>query len=499
MKKVLTIILDGFGLRDEVKGNAIKMAGMHNFDALFKKYPHSSLEASGPAIGLPKGQFGNSEIGHMTIGAGRIVKQERAYIDEFFKKKQYEKNETFLEMVQYLKETNKAIHIAGLISDGGVHAHINHLKHLLNALVSFHVTNIYIDFITDGRDTSPESASTYINDIQDFLTKLKVGEITSICGRYYAMDRDKHFDRTQKYYNLIANGVGLQTNNVLRALKECYAQKITDEFIVPISLNKQKHIEDGDVFFWLNYRNDRSKQIVSAFSESDFDEFLTTRKCPVYTFFPIDKLNVHHFMEENIVENPLGRYLGELGLTQARIAETEKYPHVTYFFDGGYNKSIPGCDKFQIPSPKVATYDLKPEMSAVEITKKAIACMEKDYDFIFINYANPDMVGHTGNLEATIKAVLTVDICVNKLVSVAEDNFYTCFILGDHGNADIMLDEKNNPVTTHTMNPVPFLVTDKKVKLKDGNLSQVAPTILRYMDIALPKEMKETEDLLEEE
>ena len=331
------------------------------------------------------------------------------------------------------------------------------------------------------------------------MNTLHVGKIASICGRYYAMDRDKNFERTKKYYDLIVNGEGILAENIPKAIQTCYTKDITDEFIPPLKTTSYQKIEEDDIVLWTNYRIDRAKQIMSALASNNFQDFeIKDVKFNAYSFLPIDsKIKAKNILERAKIEMPLGVYLSKLGLTQARVAETEKYAHVTYFFDGESNASLEGCQKFLIPSPKVATYDLKPEMSAIDVTKKVVNCMDKDYDFILVNYANPDMVGHTGNLEATIKACVTVDLCLKLLAEKAEENFYTLVVLADHGNADKMLDEQGNPVTTHTTSLVPFIITDEKVKLEEkGALPNVAPTVLDYMQIALPKEMKETKSLL---
>ena len=481
MKKILTIVLDGFGYREEEYGNAIKSAQMDYFNKLWEEYPHSLLEASSTFVGLHEGQFGNSETGHQTIGAGRLIKQ----------------NETFKKI---LENKDKKIHLMGLCSDGNVHAGIDDIINMYKILVKNGCKNIYFHIITDGRDTNVHSSNNYISQIIEAIKENKVGSIATICGRYYAMDRDKNYDRTKKYYELVTKGVGFETNRIKDIINRMYEKEITDEFINPILVDRNGLIKNRDVLIWLNYRADRAKQIISAFTDTLFDSFniYNMDELDVYSFLPIDKnISTNTFLEEQSITNPLGIYLSELGLTQARIAETEKYAHVTYFFDGGYSGKIPKCNSFHIPSPEVATYDLKPEMSAVGVTKKCIECMMQDYDFIFLNFANPDMVGHTGDFEATVKACMAVDMCLEKLVEKAEENFYKVIILADHGNADIMLDENGNIVTTHTLSKVPFIILDKNVKLEsEGDLTMVAPTILEYMDIAVPDEMKDTNILL---
>ncbi len=502
MKKILTIILDGFGMREEIKGNAIKLAKPQNFLNLWNQYPHCYLKASEEAVGLEKGQFGNSEVGHLTIGAGRLIEQSVQRIRNLLSHNNLITNPQYNEMITYLKSSNKSLHLMYLASEGGVHSLNSFAMSVLKTLKQSNIERIYLHLITDGRDTKPEVAKNFIQEISQTLNNLQVGTIADVCGRYYAMDRDKNWDRTRKYYELVTRAVGLSSNDIYTSIDNCYARNITDEFLPPISLDRQGIIKDGDVLLWLNFREDRAKQILRSFTDLNFSEFNTIPlpNLKVYSFLPVDaNIKTHPFLPELDIDNPLGSYLSQLGLSQARIAETEKYAHVTYFFDGGKELNLERCDRYLIPSPKVATYDLKPEMSAVEVTKTVCKCMEKDYDFILLNFANPDMVGHTGNLEATIKAIQAVDICLGKIKEVADENFYTLVILADHGNAEIMLDEDGHPMKTHTTSLVPFIITDKKVTLTNGALTMVAPTILKYMDIALPREMKNTDNLFIDE
>ena len=495
MKKIVTIVFDGFGMRDEEKGNAVKAADMVNFNKFWNKYPHALLDASEEKVGLSKGQFGNSEVGHMTIGAGRLVKQNETIVNELLAS--IEENEVFKDLI---KENDKRIHLMGLCSDGNVHAGIDDFINLCNALIKNGFTKIYFHLITDGRDTNSMSAYKYIKMIEDEINKNNIGTIATICGRYYAMDRDDNYKRTNLYYDLVTRAKGTAIKNIEKALNSCYKIKETDEFIRPLLVDEEGKIKNGDILIWMNYRADRSKQILSALTDPDYSNFNTLKmdNLKVYSFFPIDKnINTISFLEKPIIKNPLGLYLSELDFTQARIAESEKFPHVTYFFDGGYKGKINKCNTFEIPSPNVKTYDLMPEMSAIPVTKKVIECMMQDYDFILVNFANPDMVGHTGNFIAASKACMAVDLCLSKIVEKAEENFYKVILLADHGNADIMIDENDQPVTTHTLSKVPFILMDENVKLKDeGDLTMVAPTILEYMEIALPEEMKETESLI---
>ncbi len=499
MKKIITIILDGFGYREEEHGNAILEAKPNNFNEIWKKYPHSLLWASEEPIGLLKGQFGNSEVGHMTIGAGRKLPQDIDRIHNFLDSKMNE-DEKYLALLKKNQEKKNSIHIMGLFSDGLVHSDMMHFLKLYEHLVKDGVQEIYFHLITDGRDTKTTDAYKYIKILEEKIKELKVGSIATLCGRYYAMDRDNKLDRTKAYYDLIAKGKGALAKSAEGALNACYERNVTDEFIPPIILNPQGIIKEGDIVVWMNYRTDRAKQILETFTNKAYNNFqvVSYNDLDVYSFVPIDKkIKTISFLEERVIEDPLGIYLSKLGLTQARIAETEKYAHVTYFFDGEYDGPIENCAKVLVPSLKVKTYDLDPRMSAVEVTKKTIACMEKDVDFILVNFANPDMVGHTGNYDATVKAIMTVDVCLGKILEAAENNFYKVIVTADHGNADIMLDNENHPVTTHTLSKVPFVIVDENVSLKtEGDLTNIAPTILDYMDIAKPKEMKDSESLL---
>jgi len=495
MKKILTIIFDGFGIREEENGNAIKAAQMHTFESFWNKYPHAILSASEEPVGLLPGQMGTSEVGHMTIGAGRLIKSNIDKISDFFKEKST--NDVFQKM---LEDNNRRIHLMGLCSDGMVHSTIEHIIMMYELLVQNGFQNIYFHLITDGRDTKVDVAYNYIKEIEHKITEHKIGSIASVCGRYYAMDRDQNYERTKVYYDLVTRGVGQRVLSINNALNSSYAKGITDEFIKPIILDDTGTIRDGDALIWMNFRSDRSKQILSSFKDPKFTGFenIAYNDLEVYSWYRFDKnIKTNVFIEENVIENTLGMYLSRLDIKQARIAESEKFPHVTYFFDGGYNGKIDNCDKFHIPSPDVASYDLKPEMSAVGVTRKIIDCMDKDYDFILANFANPDMVGHTGNMDAATKACMALDICLNKIIESAEDNFYTLILLADHGNADTMLNDDGSICTTHSLAKVPFVIADEKVKLKEnGDLTNVAPTILEYMDISIPLQMT-AESLLE--
>lgn len=499
MKKILTIIFDGFGYREEEKGNAVKQAKMNNFNRIWNEYPHALLEASEEAVGLNKGQAGNSEVGHMTIGAGRVLKQSEILVNDFFENVDYENKN----VAKLMEQKDKDVHIMGLCSDGNIHAGVDDFISMYKLLVNNGFKKIHFHLITDGRDTKVDVSYTFIKMISDLIREYGIGDIVSVAGRYYAMDRDENWDRTKLYYDLVTRGKGVSSINIEKSINSSYVNGVTDEFIKPIVASKNV-IKNGDVLIWMNYRADRAKQILNAFvNYNTFDKFsvLDMSDLLVFSFLPVDKkIKTYNLIEPVEVKSPLGIYLSELGFTQARIAESEKYPHVTYFFDGGYDGKIVGCDKFHIPSPEVATYDLKPEMSCVEVTKKTVSAMNNDYDFILVNFANPDMVGHTGNMDATIRACSAVDLCLGMLLDKAEENFYKVILLADHGNADTMINEDGSVCTTHTTSLVPFIICDGKVKLKSsGSLVNVAPTILDYMDIAVPKDMEGTESLLIEE
>ena len=497
VKKILTIIFDGFGIRDEELGNAVKAANMTNFNNLWKNYPHALLEASGSYVGLLDGQPGNSEVGHMTIGAGRILKQPEILVKDFLDNPNMEDKN----MIKLLSMKDKDIHIMGLCSDGNIHASIDHFISMYKILVNNGFTKIHFHIITDGRDTKVNVSYKYIDMLKKVILENNgIGDIATVCGRYYAMDRDENWDRTKLYYDLVVHGKGVSSIDVEKSINSSYQNNITDEFIRPIKCSGNL-IKNGDVLLWMNFRTDRAKQILSAFvSWESFNNFdvVNMSDLTVFSMLPVDKkIKTNNLVEPVDIKNPLGLYLSELGFTQARIAESEKFPHVTYFFDGGYNGKIEKCDKFHIPSPEVATYDLKPEMSCVEVTKKVLSAMNADYDFILVNFANPDMVGHTGNMDAATKACMAIDICLGKILELAEDNFYKVILLADHGNAEIMINDDGSMCTTHTTSKVPFIICDNKVKLKEsGSLINVAPTILDYMDIAAPIEMEGTESLL---
>ncbi len=501
MKKILTIILDGFGMRESEVGNAIKLAQMPNFNSLMETYPHSLLAASEEAVGLPVGQFGNSEIGHLTIGSGRVIKSKIKVINDSLRSNDFEQSEVFNSVIHHVKQNNSTLHLMGLVSDGGVHSHIEYFKEIIKIIQLKEVNKVYFHAITDGRDTKVDSGLGFIKELETILSENMMGKVATICGRYYAMDRDKKYERTKSYYDLIVNRLGNRFNSVDSALNSCYQKGIYDEFIPPIMLDDAGVIKPNDGLFWLNFRPDRAIQILTSLTNPEFNDFNVSElsNLKVISMFPTAESVKCEYMFADVAEGglSLGKYLAELGMTQGRVAETEKYAHVTYYFDGGVDQKLPGAEYYLLPSPKVSTYDLVPEMRARDITKKVIECMEKDLDFILVNFANPDMIGHTGIISATIQGLEVVDSCLGEIIESAKNNFYTIVLLADHGNADYMLDEVGNPVTTHSLSKVPFIITDQKIKLKDGTLADVAPTILNYMDIAIPKEMDESKVLFE--
>ena len=494
MKKVLLCVLDGVGLSKIKDGNALINANKPNIDYLMKEYPNKGINASGTFVGLPDGQMGNSEVGHLTIGAGRIIYQSLELINRAIKDDSFYSNESFLNAIRHAKENNSKLHIMGLLSDGGVHSHINHIKALLKLCKKEDFSNVYFHIFTDGRDTFKESSISYIDDLNNEINELGIGKICTISGRYYAMDRDKRWDRLKKCYDVIVNNTGNKCDDYKKYITDSYEKGITDEFIEPVIIDDSGKIEENDSIIWANFRPDRAIQILRSLVDPNFDGFdrkifnnlyLTTM------MYVSDDVKSDIAFKKEIIDNTLGIYLSKLGKKQLRIAETEKYAHVTYFFDGGRDLDLNLCDRVLIPSPKVATYDLKPEMSAREITSNLLEKMDNNYDFIFLNFANGDMVGHTGNYDMTKKAIETIDEMIGKLYKKCMEDEYLFIITADHGNAEEMIDENGNVVTSHTTNLVPFIVTDKNLNIDNVNkLSDIAPFVLNYMNLNLPDEMK---------
>jgi 2,3-bisphosphoglycerate-independent phosphoglycerate mutase len=498
--KVLLMILDGFGLGTDPKADAIAQARKPYIDQLFKTYPWTAISASGEDVGLPVGQMGNSEVGHMNIGAGRIVYQEITRIDRSIRMGDFFKKEAFLGAIENAKKHNSALHLIGLLSDGGVHSMNTHLYALLELAKNHHLKNVYIHALLDGRDTPPDSGITYVRQLQEKIAEIGVGEIATIMGRYYGMDRDNRWDRTEKAYRALTEGIGNRADSAVTAVEASYSQKVTDEFVLPVIITKSEKpvalIRDHDSIIFYNFRTDRTRQLSRAFIDDPFERF-SRRKLTLHfatmTLYHEDFTCPVAFPPQALT-NTLGELLSNLGLHQLRIAETEKYAHVTFFFNGGREEPFTGEERILVPSPRgVATYDLKPEMSAFEVTEKVLEKISSGaFDFIVMNYANGDMVGHSGIMEAAIKAVEVLNECLSSVIPAAQKHGYTILVTADHGNADKMVDENGNPFTAHTTNLVPFIVisTTERVALrKEGKLADLAPTILQLMGICQPKEM----------
>ena len=499
----MLMILDGFGDNPNEEGNAVKLANTPNIDKLMKKYPTTKIKPSGLAVGLPEGQMGNSEVGHTNIGAGRIVYQELTRITKSIEDGDFFLNEEFINAIENCKKHNSKLHILGLLSDGGVHSHNRHLYGLLEMAKRRDFENVYVHCFLDGRDTPPASAENYIIELEDKMKEKGIGKIATISGRFYSMDRDKRWERVQKAYDALVNGNGIKSGNAVHAIESSYQKEVFDEFVEPTVITGADgetplaKIEENDSVIFFNYRPDRAREITRAIVDPNFDGF-ETKKINTYfvcfTSYDETMPNVHIAFKKQQIKNTLGEVISNHNLTQLRIAETEKYAHVTFFFNGGEEKQYPGEDRILVPSPKVETYDLKPEMSAYEVTEKVVEAIESEkYNCIILNYANPDMVGHTGNLEAAIKAVETIDECVGKVVSAINSKKGNLIITADHGNAEQMIDyATGEPHTAHTTNLVPLiLITENKnLKLKDdGKLADLAPTILELMNIEKPEEM----------
>lgn len=489
------MILDGWGLGTNPEVSAINAAKTPFMDSLFNAYPHSRLEASGLAVGLPEGQMGNSEVGHMNIGAGRVVYQDLVKINRAVEDKTIEQNETLKTACLHAKENGKKLHFIGLVSDGGVHSHIKHLKGLLSMAAAYAVPDVCVHAFTDGRDTDPKGGVDYLRDLEAHMLD-STGKLASITGRYYAMDRDKRWERVKLAYDALVHGTGEASSDMVASLQASYDAGVTDEFVKPIiNSDVEGKIEEGDVVVCFNFRTDRGREITMALTQQDFPEQDMQKMNLHYvtlTNYDDTFQGVHVAYGKDNLSNTLGEVLASAGKKQIRIAETEKYPHVTFFFSGGREEPFEGESRLLCPSPKVATYDLQPEMSAGEIRDKINAeLVKEEVDFVCLNFANPDMVGHTGVFEAAVKACETVDSCTESVVGTALDHGYTCIIIADHGNSDIMVNEDGSPNTAHTTNLVPCILVDKEMRpeLKDGKLGDLAPTILKLMGVDRPEEM----------
>ena len=495
-KKALLMILDGWGLGDQKKDDVIFNTPTPYWDYLMSTYPHSQLQAGGENVGLPDGQMGNSEVGHLNIGAGRVVYQDLVKINRACADNSIMKNPEIVSAFSYAKENGKNIHFMGLTSNGGVHSSLVHLFKLCDIAKEYNINNTFIHCFMDGRDTDPKSGKGFIEELSAHCEK-SAGKIASIIGRYYAMDRDKRWERVKEAYDLLVNGVGKKATDMVQAMQESYDEGVTDEFIKPIvNANCDGTIKEGDVVIFFNYRNDRAKELTVVLTQQDMPEvgMHTIPGLQYYCMTPYDASfkGVHILFDKENVSNTLGEYLASKGLSQLHIAETEKYAHVTFFFNGGRETPFDKEERILVPSPKVATYDLKPEMSAFEVKDKLVAAInENKYDFIVVNFANGDMVGHTGIYEAIEKAVVAVDACVKDVIEAAKAQDYEAIIIADHGNADHALNEDGTPNTAHSLNPVPcvYVTENKAAKVEDGRLADVAPTILKIMGLEVPAEM----------
>ena len=496
-KKTILLILDGWGIPEDKNASAIHHANTPFIDSLYHNYPNATLLTHGMNVGLPDGQMGNSEVGHMNLGAGRIVYQDLAKINLAIENNTLKDEQKLIDAFTYAKGNNKNVHFLGLLSDGGVHSHSNHLKGLIAAADNFGLKNTFIHAFTDGRDVDPKSGIHHISDLQKNLTNSNA-KLASVIGRYYAMDRDKRWERVAKAYNLLVKGEGTQTENISKTIKDSYANNVTDEFIEPITLTENGKtiatIKNDDVVIFFNFRTDRGRQLTNVLTQENFPDF------------GMQKLNLHYttmtnydesfkdinvvFDKENIKET-LGEVLSKNNKSQIRIAETEKYPHVTFFFNGGREEPFQNEKRILCPSPKVATYDLQPAMSSDEITKAILPEINtQEADFICLNFANPDMVGHTGSMEAAIKSCEATDKCTKQVIEAALENDYTTIVIADHGNCEKMFNEDGSPNTAHTTNPVPIIIADKGIKnVKDGVLGDVAPTILKLLGVEQPESM----------
>ena len=487
--------MDGFALGEDISGNAVQAANTPQLDYLFSQYPFCQLEASGLDVGLPEGQMGNSEVGHTNIGAGRVVFQDLPRISRAIEDGSFFENPAYLAAIRACKESGGALHLMGLLSDGGVHSHIDHLFALLELAKRQEVPQVYVHAFLDGRDVSPTSGLGFVQQLQDKMRELGVGQIADLSGRYYAMDRDSRWERLQRAYDALAGGSASFAEDPCQAVQASYDAGVTDEFFEPVVCAKGGRIEEGDSVIFMNFRPDRAREMTRALVDPNFGEIKRKRGfLPVHyvctTEYDASMPNVSVAFPHEKLENIFGEYLSKLGMTQLRIAETEKYAHVTFFFNGGQESVFPGEDRCLIPSPKVATYDLKPEMSAPAITEEAIRRIESGkYDVIILNFANCDMVGHTGVFDAAVAAVETVDTCVAQVVKATTDLGGVALITADHGNAEQMLDENGQPFTAHTTNPVPFCIVGAAVRLRDGRLADIAPTMLDLMGLNQPQEM----------
>jgi len=497
-QKVILMILDGWGFAPNPEVSAVDLAKTPNMDGWYEKYAHASLLTDGEHVGLPAGQMGNSEVGHMNLGAGRIVYQDLVKISKAIEDKSIEKNPVLVAALEYAESQNKNVHFLGLLSYGGVHSHLDHLEGLLEMASKYNCPGVYVHGFTDGRDVDPKSGRGYVQKLSEKL-KNTGAQIASLCGRYYAMDRDNRWERVKKAYDALVHGRGKLTQNLVESIQESYANGVTDEFIEPLIVTDEKNeplakITDGDVVIFFNYRTDRGRQLTQALSQVAFsDQDMKPLDLYYVTLTHYDKTfkNVKVVFEKDNLEDTLGAVISSAGKTQIRIAETEKYPHVTFFFNGGREEPFDGEHRIMCPSPKVATYDLQPEMSAFDVKDAILTKIKEEQpDFVCLNFANPDMVGHTGDLQAAIKACETVDQCAGEVVEAALENNYKILVIADHGNCETMINTDGSPNTAHTTNPVPLILVDQEhTAIRDGVLGDIAPTILKLMTIEIPSAM----------
>lgn len=502
LKPLVLIILDGWGYREESKHNAILTARTPTWDELWQKYPHTLVAGSGNAVGLPQNQMGNSEVGHLTMGAGRLVYQEYTRIDKAIEDGEFFSNPVLLAATQKVRDTNKALHILGLLSPGGVHSHESQIHAMLELAAQQNLEKVYVHAFLDGRDTPPKSAMASLNALETKLKRLEQGKIVSLIGRYYAMDRDQRWDRTQKAYDLLIHGkADYQADTAIQGLQKAYERGESDEFVQATAIHDPSQppltIDDGDVVIFMNYRADRARQLTRAFTELDFTGFQRAAMPKLADFITLTQyavdIKARIAFPPQSLNNVLGEYIAKLGLNQLRIAETEKYAHVTFFFNGGQEKPFRGEDRILVPSQKVATYDLKPEMSANEVTEQLVKAIHSNkYALMICNFANPDMVGHTGNFKATVLAIEVIDQCLNRIMTALQETGGEAIITADHGNAEIMYDENTQqPLTSHTTLPVPFVYIGRSATIShnQGTLADIAPTILYVMGLPKPEEM----------
>lgn len=491
MRKVILTILDGFGYREEKEGNAIFTAKTPNFDKLWNQFPHTLLKASGNAVGLPEGQMGNSEVGHLTIGSGRVIYQPLERINQSIKDKSFFQNKELIKVMNHVKENDSKLHIFGLLSDGGVHSHIDHILALLDLAKEQEVKNVYVHAFLDGRDTLPDCAIKYLDKLKDHMDKNKIGTLADISGRYYSMDRERMWNLTEKYYRLLVENKGPKIEDYHTYIEENYQKKVYDEFIEPAILDEHGNLEENDGLIFANFRPDRATQLFTAITNPEFHELETKKfqNIKLVTMMPVEKTIIATNAFPNIeAKNTLGVYLSEKGYKVLRLAEASKYPHVTYFFDGGLELDLKGTEKIIVPRKEVPTYDAYPKMSSYEVTDKLLEELE-NFDVVILNFANCDMVGHTGNFKATVEAVEAVDDNLGRIWKRIEEIGGTLLVTADHGNAELMFDEQGHMITSHTCNKVPFIICDESYTVNEGSLKDIAPTILRLLEESVPTEM----------